>query len=189
MADMREIPSLDQLEAELRRVRQKKRRRSVAVTIIFGTVTLLAACVLAASLWLPILEVYGTSMEPTYQKGDHLVALRTEDWGCGDVIAFYHNNTVQIRRLIAGPGDLVEIDDRCIVSVNGTLLPEPYLTAAAPGQCDLEFPCQVPEGCWFVLGDNRSESIDSRSSVVGFVTRDRIIGRILFRLWPITETE
>ena len=189
MADMREIPSLDQLEAELSRVRQEKRRRSRIATVLFGSITLLAACILAAALWLPILEVYGTAMEPTFQKGDFLVVLRTEDYSPGDGVAFYHNNTIQIRRLIAGPGSIVEMDSQGIVSVNGTALPESYISTPDPGQCDLEFPCRVPEGCWFVMGDNRVDSIDSRSSVVGFVTQDRIIGRVLFRLWPLREAD
>lgn len=185
MADVMEIPSLGQLEEELARVKKKKRRSRAFSTAVFAVITLLAACILAAALWLPLLQVYGSAMAPTCQRGDVLAALRTEEYGCGDIVAFYHNNTIQVRRLIAGPGSRVEIDEEGRITVDGVLLEEPWLTDTALGQCDLEMPYQVPDGCWFVLGDNRAESIDSRSSVLGCVSRDRIIGRILLRVWPL----
>lgn len=180
-----EIPSVEDLEKELQRVKAKKHRRGRIGGALCILATLVAAAVLAVNLWLPIVRVYGSAMEPTLHRGDCLLAMAGREYECGDVIAFYHNNTIQVRRIIAGPGSWVEIDENGAVTVDGEPLEELYPGQNALGQCDLAMPYQVPDGCCFVLGDNRAESIDSRSSVMGCVSEDRIIGRILFRVWPL----
>lgn len=185
MEQTTQLPALEVLEAELHRLQTKRRRGRRFAGLLCAVATLLAALVLAAALWMPILQVYGTAMEPLFRSGDILVAVPAEEYRPGDVVAFYHNNTIQVRRIIAGPGTLVQLDSDGRVLVDGTVLNEPYLTGAALGQCDIPLPYTVPDGCWFVIGDNRAESVDSRSSVMGCVSGDRIIGRIFFRLWPL----
>lgn len=180
-----EIPPVEDLEKELQRVKAAKRRNGRIGGALCVLATLVAAAVLAVTLWLPIVRVYGSAMEPALHRGDCLVAMAGREYQCGDVIAFYHNNTIQVRRIAAGPGSWVQIDENGVITVDGVTLEELYPGQNAPGQCDLTMPYQVPDGCYFVLGDNRAESIDSRSSVMGCVSEDRIIGRILFRVWPL----
>ncbi len=185
MDENMQFPSIEELEQELQRLHRQRRRRSRAVTALCVTATLLAVLVLAASFFLPMVQVYGNAMEPAFGSGSVVVTLPCRAYGQGDVIAFYHNNTVQVRRVIAGPGNLVEIDDEGQVTVNGVLLVEGYVSAPNLGQCDIPLPCQVPDGCYFVMGDNRLESVDSRSSVMGFVQEERIIGKVILQVWPL----
>lgn len=187
MEQTTQIPSLEVLEAELHRLQRKQRRGRRFAGFLCAVATLLAALVLAAALWMPILQVYGTAMEPLFRPGDILVAVPAEEYRPGDVVAFYHNNTIQVRRIIAGPGTLVQLDSDGRVLVDGTVLDEPYLAGAALGQCDISLPYTVPDGSFFVMGDNRAESVDSRSSIMGCVSEERIIGKIVFRIWPLED--
>ncbi|MFR4594509.1 MAG: signal peptidase I [Oscillospiraceae bacterium] len=180
------LPTAEQLDMERRRLRYKRRynrtlRSTVAILIVVA-----ALAVLAATLWMPVLRVYGSSMAPTLHNGEILVSVKTGDFSSGDIIAFYHGNKLLIKRYIAGSSDYVNIDESGDVSVNGTLLDEPYLAEKAYGEADIEFPYQVPDQRYFVMGDNRSVSIDSRSSIVGCIAEDQIVGKVVFRVWPLS---
>ena len=180
------LPTAEQLDMERRRLRYKRRynrtlRSTVAILIVVA-----ALAVLAATLWMPVLRVYGSSMAPTLHNGEILVSVKTKDFSSGDIIAFYHGNKLLIKRYIAGPSDYVNVDEDGNVSVNGTLLDEPYLAEKAYGEADIEFPYQVPDQRYFVMGDNRSVSIDSRSSIVGCIAGDQLVGKVVFRVWPLS---
>ena len=180
------LPTAEQLDMERRRLRYKRRynrtlRSTVAILIVVA-----ALAVLAATLWMPVLRVYGSSMAPTLHNGEILVSVKTRDFSSGDIIAFYHGNKLLIKRYIAGSADYVNIDEDGAVSVNGTLLDEPYLAEKAYGEADIEFPYQVPDQRYFVMGDNRSVSIDSRSSIVGCIAEDQIVGKVVFCVWPLS---
>ena len=180
------LPTAEQLDMERRRLRYKRRynrtlRSTVAILIVVA-----ALAVLAATLWMPVLRVYGSSMAPTLHNGEILISVKTKDFSPGDIIAFYHGNKLLIKRYIAGSADYVNIDESGDVSVNGTLLDEPYLAEKAYGEADIEFPYQVPDQRYFVMGDNRSVSIDSRSSIVGCIAEDQIVGKVVFRVWPLS---
>ena len=180
------LPTAEQLDMERRRLRYKRRynrtlRSTVAILIVVA-----ALAVLAATLWMPVLRVYGSSMAPTLHNGEILASVKTKDFSSGDIIAFYHGNKLLIKRYIAGPSDYVNVDEDGNVSVNGTLLDEPYLAEKAYGEADIEFPYQVPDQRYFVMGDNRSVSIDSRSSIVGCIAEDQIVGKVVFRVWPLS---
>lgn len=178
-------PTTDQIEGELRRVRYRRRFRRVLRSTVYALVTVAAVSVLVATLLLPVLRIYGSSMAPTLENGDIVVSLRRGEFETGDVIAFYYNNKILVKRVIAGAGDWVDIDENGYVTVNGLPLEEPYLTERALGQCDIELPYQVPEGRWFVMGDHRSVSVDSRSSAVGCVAQEQTVGRLVLRIWPL----
>ena len=146
-----------------------------------------ALAVLVATIWMPVLQIYGTSMTPTLEEGDIVLSVKGSDWKQGDLVAFYLGNKILVKRCIAGPGQWVDIDENGDVYVDGKLLDEPYLTEKALGDCDLEFPYQVPENRWFCMGDHRSTSVDSRHSSVGCVSDEQIVGKILFRVWPLAQ--
>ena len=183
----KQIPTVDELRSELERVRYQKRYRSVLRSTVFTLVTVAAVAVLVATLWLPVLQIYGSSMAPTLHDGEILFAVKSADLAQGDIISFYYNNKILVKRVIAGPGDWVDIDDSGNVYVNGTLLEEPYLTEKALGDCDIELPYQVPDGRLFVMGEHRATSADSRSTAVGCVAQEQIVGKIALRVWPLSE--
>ncbi len=179
------IPMPEQVEEE--RFRLKKRRRFWRVLGNTAAILLVvaAAAVLLVTLFLPVLQVTGTSMEPTLNDGDVIVLVKTSDFETGDLCAVRVSGNVLLKRMIAGPGDWVNIDSEGNVYVNGELLDEPYVTDKALGISDIEYPCQVPESCIFVMGDHRSVSVDSRSSEVGCISYDHVIGRVVIRIWPL----
>lgn len=179
-----ERPSLELLEAEIKRVRYKNRYRTVLRSTVFTLITVAAIAVLVATLWLPVLQIYGSSMAPTLLEGEILFSVKTADMDQGDIIAFYFNNKILVKRVIAGPGDWVDIDEDGTVYVNEVALDEPYLAEKASGDPDIELPYQVPENKIFVMGDDRATSSDSRHTAVGCVDREQIVGKIVFRIWP-----
>ena len=180
-------PTTEQLEGELKRVRYKSRYRSVLRSTIYSLITVAAIAVLITTLWFPVLRVYGNSMTPTLQNGEIIFTVKVSEFEPGDIISFYYNNKILIKRVIARSGEWVNMDADGNVYVNETLLDEPYLDEKAFGDCNIELPYQVPEGRVFVMGDHRSTSVDSRNSAVGCVAQEQIVGKILFRVWPLEK--
>ncbi len=178
-------PSSGQLEAELKRVKYRRRYRSVLRSTVYTLVVVAAVAVLVATLWLPVLQIYGSSMTPTLQDGEIIFSVKTADFEPGDIVAFYYNNKILVKRVICGPGDWVDIDASGNVFVNESPLDEPYLTEKALGDCNINLPYQVPDGRIFVMGDHRSTSVDSRNTAVGCVADEQIVGKIIFRVWPL----
>ena len=179
------LPTHQQLEDELKRTTYRKRYRRVLRSTIYTLITVAAVAVLVATLLLPVLQVYGSSMSPTLTDRDIVLTLKTSKFETGDVIAFYYNNKILIKRVIAHAGDWVDITPEGDVYVNGELLDEPYLDVKAYGDCNIEFPYQVPESRVFVMGDHRSISVDSRNTAVGCVAEEQIVGKLIFRVWPM----
>ena len=182
-----EMPSAEQLEAELKREKYKHRYHSVLRSTIYTLITVAAIAVLVATLWLPVLQIYGSSMTPTLQDGEIIFSVKTADLEPGDIVAFYYNNKILVKRVICGPGDWVNIDEDGTVYVNEVRLKEPYLAEKALGDCNIELPYQVPDGKIFVMGDHRSTSVDSRNTAVGCVAQEQIVGKIIFRIWPLNR--
>lgn len=181
-------PTREQLERELERVKYKRGylkalRGTVAILIVVASIA-----VIAATMMFPILRIYGNSMTPTLEEGNIVVTLKGTGYERGDLIAFYYNNKILVKRVIAMPGEWVNIDDKGRVYINDILQEEEYLAEGEKdmGECDIELPYQVPEGRVFVMGDHRSVSIDSRSSTIGCVSEEQIVGRLLLKIWPFT---
>lgn len=181
------FPTADALEQELKREQYKRRYRRTLKSTIFALITAGAAAVLVATLWMPVLQIYGTSMTPTLREGEIVVSVKAQDLEPGDVVAFYYGNKVLVKRYIAKAGSWVDIQEDGTVIVDGNVLSEPYLTQKAFGICNLELPYQVPEGTYFLMGDERSTSVDSRHTTVGCITQEDMVGKILFRVWPLTS--
>ena len=178
---------MEQLTAELEREKYKRNYRRVLRSTVYTLVVVAAAAVLVATIWMPVLRTYGASMTPTLNEGDIVVSLKGADFQQGDLVAFYLGNKILVKRCIAGPGQWVDIDADGNVYVDGKQLDEPYLTEKALGDCDLELPYQVPDNRYFCMGDHRSTSVDSRSSVIGCVSEEQIVGKIAFRVWPLPD--
>ena len=182
-----ENPGVQRLQRELDRVQYNKRYRGVIRSTIYVLLTVAAVAVLVATLLLPVLRIYGASMTPSLNEGDIVVSVKGMDFDRGDVVSFYYNNKILVKRVVAFEGEWVNIDENGNVYVNGTLLDEPYLTEKAFGECDIQLPYQVPEGRIFVLGDHRATSVDSRSTTVGCVFEEQIVGKIIYRVWPFAD--
>ena len=180
-------PTLEQLTAELARENYKRRFGRVLRSTLFTLVVVAAAAVLVATIWMPVLQIYGSSMTPSLQDGEIVLSVKDVSPEPGEVIAFYYNNKVLVKRVVGMPGDWIDIDEDGAVFVNGTPLDEPYLEEKALGDCTISLPYQVPEGKVFVLGDHRSVSVDSRNKAVGCIAEDQIVGKIVFRIWPLSQ--
>lgn len=178
---------IKELRQELRRVKYNNKFAATLFNTIGTLVVVAAAAILVANLWLPILQVTGTSMSPTLQEGQVLMASKGHDFKTGDVIAFYYNNKILVKRVIAMPGDWVNISDDGTVYVNDIAIDEPYLKEKALGDCNIELPYQVPESKIFVMGDNRSVSLDSRNTAIGCVSEEQVVGKITFAIWPLSK--
>lgn len=185
--EMVEIPITEQLVAELKRERYRCQYGRVMRSTIFTLITVAAIAVLVATLWLPVLKIYGTSMSPTLVNGNIVISVKESNFQTGEIIAFYYNNKILVKRVIAGSGDWVNIDEEGVVYVNDRKLEEPYLTEQDLGDCNIDLPYQVPENRLFVMGDHRSVSVDSRNSSVGCVAEEQIVGKLVFCVWPFKD--
>lgn len=182
---VKEIPSIAELEKELKRERHRYRYTTVLKSTLYTLITVSAIAVLVATLWLPVLEIYGTSMTPALNDGDIVISTKTSDFEQGDVVAFYYNNQVLVKRVIATAGEWVNITEDGLVYVNDQLLYEPYIEDFALGDCNIDLPYQVPEGKVFMMGDHRSVSLDSRNTAIGCISQEQIVGKIVFKVWPL----
>lgn len=182
-----EAPSVQLLEQELEREKYKSRFRRTLRNTVFTLITVSAVAVLVATIWMPVLQIYGNSMTPMLSDGEIVLSLKTSDISKGEVVAFYYNNKILIKRVIGIPGDWIRVTETGDVYVNDRLIDEPYVSDKALGDSDIEYPYQVPEGKYFLMGDHRSVSIDSRNTSVGCVAQDQIVGRLIFKLWPIKD--
>lgn len=181
------VPSLDEIQHERKRIRRGAYYRQALRGTVSVLVVVAAVAVLVATLFLPILQISGDSMSPTLEHNDIVILLKTKDFDQGDLIGFYYQGKILLKRVIAEPEDEVVIDGEGIVYVNGEMLEEPYVTDKSLGDCDLEFPYRVPGTGYFVMGDRRSNSVDSRNSVVGAISQEDIIGRVCLRVWPLAQ--
>ena len=182
-----EIPELGLLQKELKRERYRRRFRRLLRSTVNALVVVAAVAALIATLLLPVLQIAGTSMEPSLNDGDIVLLVKTDHLETGDLCAFYYSNKILIKRIIGTPGDYLWINPDGTVYLNGSELQEPYVSEKSLGECDIEFPHQVPENNYFMMGDHRETSIDSRSSVIGGIAQDQIIGKILCKVWPLDE--
>ena len=185
----RELPTMEQLTAELGREKYKRRYKWTLKSTIYTLIVVAAAAVLVATVWMPVLQIYGSSMTPTLNEGDIVVCVKGSDFEPGDLVAFYIGNKILVKRCIAGPGQWVNIDADGNVYVDNKLLDEPYLKEKSLGDCDIELPYQVPDNRYFCLGDHRSTSVDSRSTTVGCISDEQIVGKIVLRVWPLPNFE
>ena len=184
-----DIPQLDALQKELKRERYKRRFHKLLRSTVNALIVVAAVAALVAMLILPVLQIAGTSMEPSLNEGNIVLLLKTKKMKTGDLCAFYYSNKILIKRVIATPGDYIWIKTDGTVVLNGEELDEPYISEKALGECDVEFPYQVPENNYFVMGDHRETSIDSRSSVIGCIAQDQLLGKIFCKIWPLPEFE
>ena len=182
-----DYPSVEQLEAELKRVKYRSRYRAVLRSTLYMLIVVAAVAVLVATIWMPVLQIYGASMTPTLNEGDIVVSIKGSDFEPGDLVAFYLGNKILVKRCIAGPGQWVDIDEDGNVYVDGKLLEEPYLTEKSLGGSNIELPYQVPDNRYFCMGDHRSTSVDSRHTEIGCVSEEQIVGKIVFRVFPFRE--
>lgn len=180
-----EFPTSQEVEKELKRVEYKARYGRTLTSTLFILITAAAAAALVAMLWLPVLEIYGSSMTPTLQEGEYVISVKSKEFQKGDVIAFYYGNKLLVKRYIAGPGSWVDIEEDGTIIVDGVELDEPYISEHSFGNCDLELPYQVPESKYFLVGDHRASSVDSRHTTVGCISAEDIVGKIVYRVWPL----
>lgn len=181
-----DYPSVEQLEAELKRVKYRSRYRAVLRSTLYMLIVVAAVAVLVATIWMPVLQIYGASMTPTLNEGDIVVSIKGSDFEPGDLVAFYLGNKILVKRCIAGPGQWVNIDEDGNVYVDDKLLEEPYLTEKSLGGSNIELPYQVPDNRYFCMGDHRSTSVDSRHKEIGCVSEEQIVGKIVFRVFPFS---
>jgi signal peptidase I len=183
--EISDFPDASQLETELNREKYKRRFIRTLRSTIYALITVAAVAILVATLWLPVLQIYGDSMTPTLNKGEIILSMKEKDVKTGDIIAFYYNNKILVKRVIASSGDWVDIKDDGTVLVNNEEIDEPYVKEKALGDCNIDLPYQVPDSKIFVMGDHRSTSVDSRNTAVGCVSEEQIVGKLIFRLWPL----
>lgn len=181
------FPSTEEIEKAYKKEYYKVNFFNIVRSTIFLLTVASAIAVLVAVLFLPVLRIYGKSMEGTLDDGNLVISLKSANFDSGDVVAFYYNNNILVKRVIATSGQWVDMDKEGNLYVNQVLLEEPYIKEKAYGQTNIEFPFQVPEGRIFVVGDNRESSIDSRNKTIGTVSEEQVVGKLIFKVWPFSE--
>ena len=184
MIDKNNLPTAEQYSKELQRIRYKKDYRKMLANTIASLIVVAAIAVLISMLFLPVLRVTGTSMTPTLMNDELVICSKRSNFKSGDVVAFYFNNKILLKRVIGTAGDVIDVTEDGFVYVNGEMLDEPYVSEHAFGECDIELPYQVPENRIFVMGDHRATSVDSHSSTIGCIADEYIIGRVILRIYP-----
>ena len=184
---VKEVPDVALLRKELKREQYRHRYAASLRSTVYTLVVVAAFAILVATLWMPVLQISGNSMTPTLHEGQIVLSLKGSHFEKGDLVAFYLGNKLLVKRVLAGPADVVNITEDGTVYINGEEQAEPYVSEKALGECDLDFPYQVPESRYFLLGDHRKTSVDSRSSAVGCVAEEQIVGKIVFRVWPLAD--
>ncbi|MBQ8503237.1 MAG: signal peptidase I [Clostridia bacterium] len=179
-----EFPSAQQIETEISREKYNSKYKRVLKSTLSSLIVVAAVAVLIATFAFPVLQISGSSMEPTLHDGEIVVLVKSSNLKRGQLCCFSYQNKLLIKRIIGVPGDSITIDENGFVYVNSSLVDEPYVIDRAVGECDITFPYYVTENHYFILGDHRSTSIDSRSSVIGLVSEEQIVGKIFFRIWP-----
>ncbi|WP_461810253.1 signal peptidase I [Faecalimonas sp.] len=177
-------PTIEEMNQEIERLKRKKRGYRAVRWTLYSLVVVAAIVVLVATLWMPVLKITGSSMSPTLNKEELVVATRTKHFRTGDVIAFYYDNKILIKRVIATAGQYVDIKEDGTVLVDGEALDEPYIQEKSKGECDIQLPYQVGDGKIFVMGDDRAISLDSRTTAVGTIEEKKVLGRVVFKVWP-----
>lgn len=183
----KDVLKTENLKEELQRIRYIEKYRSTIRSTVSILITVAALAILVANFLVPAFQIYGNSMTPTLSEGEIVLALKGDDYEIGQLIAFYYNNKILVKRVIAGPGDWVDIDEEGNTYVNNQLLDEPYVSEKSLGDCNIELPYQVPENRIFVMGDHRSVSVDSRNSSIGCISQEQIAGKLVFRVWPLPK--
>lgn len=181
------LPTTKQLEQELKREKYNSRYKKILKNSFYILLLVVAISTLVATFLFPVLQIYGKSMEPTLSEKDIVITLKSSSYKKGDIIAFYYNNHILVKRIIATSSEWITIDEEGNIFVNNKLINEPYIIKKSFGKSDIEFPYQVKEGTYFVLGDERTTSIDSRNSLIGTISNEEIIGKIIFKVWPINK--
>ncbi len=181
------IPTEEQVETELNRIRYRKKFISTLINTAAVLIVVAAAAVLVSTIFMPVIQVSGDSMSPTLDDGDVLVTFKTGNVAYGDLCCVSWQNKMLLKRVVGLPGDVIEMDPDGGVYVNGTLLDEPYVIEKSLGDCDISFPYEVPDQKIFLLGDNRSRSVDSRNKDIGCIEKEQIVGKVLFRIWPFRK--
>ena len=181
-----DLPSAELLRRELQRENYRKKFARAMKSTFFTLVVVAAIAVLVSTIWMPVLQIYGSSMSPTLNEGEIVVAVKGDNFVTGDLVSFYIGNKLLVKRYIAGPGQWVEIDESGNVFVDGKVLNEPYLTEKSLGDCNIEFPYQVPDNRIFCMGDHRATSLDSRNTAVGCIADEQVVGKIVFCIWPFS---
>lgn len=179
-----DIPEAEQFLCEMKRLRYKKNFRRTVISTISSLIVVAAIAVLVSMLFLPVLRVTGVSMTPTMNNDELVICSKRSNFECGDIVAFHYNNKILLKRVIGTAGDVIDIKEDGTVYVNGEKLDEPYVSELAFGECDIKLPYQVPDNRIFVMGDHRSVSVDSRSTTVGCIADEYVIGKVIFRIWP-----
>ena len=182
-----DLVSNEEVKEELSRLKERERYLKKVQKTLSILVVVAAISVLVATLWMPVLKIYGSSMDPTLENGQIVVSIKTKKLKSGDVVAFWQGNKLLVKRVIASPGQKVDIDVNGKVFVDGKAISESYLDSESLGNTDIDFPHQVEEPRWFCMGDNRESSIDSRSAVIGDISKEQIEGKVLFSVWPLNK--
>ena len=180
-----DIPTAAQFENEMKRLRYRQNFRRSVKSTLSALITIVAAAVIVSTMLIPVLRVTGASMTPTLRNDEYVLCSKVSSLKQGDIIAFYYNNRILLKRVIGVAGDIIDIDEDGTVTLNGEVLDEPYISEKALGECDIDMPYQVPENRLFVMGDHRSVSVDSRSTSVGCIAEENIVGKVMLRIWPL----